>query len=143
MASVRLATARGVRPGRHASRATRARRPLSFALTRLDADGVVGQIAPPAVRDAPAANGHVALSNVAPWPVAGGAVGFDSGLGRVTTAARAGTLNGQPAAALDIGLSDGAVRFNAAGMTDMASLADPATMRRAFKVCTGASIPLD
>ena len=121
------------------------RRQLSLVVTRLDADSVADAEAPTKPVNAPGlpAKSRAAEVQTAFRHLAAGTMDFDSDLGQVTTAARAGTLNGLPAAALDVGLSEGGIRFDAAGMTEMATLSDPAALRKAFKLSTGASIPLD
>lgn len=65
------------------------------------------------------------------------------GFGPFNTAAHAGTLNGAPAASVDLGYNVAGVHLDAAGATDVASFAEPSTIRKTFKFTTVASMPLD
>lgn len=65
--------------------------------------------------------------------------------GHLAPAARAGLLNGQPAAALGVRYRSGdtSIRIDAAGATEMTNVTDLSAMRKSFKVQTVASITFD
>ena len=87
---------------------------------------------------------YPATARRAAAPTLLGGQNFRGDVGHIQPLARAGLLNGQPAASvgLQYDLPDG-IRVDAAGVTDMASMAAPTSVKKTFKVSTIASIPLD
>ncbi|WP_158807364.1 hypothetical protein [Beijerinckia sp. L45] len=110
----------------------------TFAVAALEADGIADDAS------APVTQVSSATSPARPKDAPGdSSLAFPTALGQVKTAAHAGVMNGQPAAALNIGLTTGPIVIDATGMSEVTNLSEPGVFRKTFKLSTRASIPLD